>query len=181
MMASAVCGIPTLLRRSAYAAAVFCKRPTLANAGWRLSLAYWEHSGASRSYGKQSRMAPEEARLRPSAGMAGPSCARLSQQVRFSLQGTRESSAYSHADAATVQTHTGDLVMTTENAPDGAAQAQPEAGVYEPQHVAAVEEVARQRQTILHEIKKVIVGQDAVIEELLIALFSRGHCLLVVR
>ncbi len=49
----------------------------------------------------------------------------------------------------------------------------------EPQHVAAVEEVARQRQAILDEIKKVIVGQDAVIEELLIALFSRGHCLLV--
>jgi MoxR-like ATPase len=48
-----------------------------------------------------------------------------------------------------------------------------------PEHVAAVAEVAQQRQAILHEIKKVIVGQDQVIEELLIALFSRGHCLLV--
>ena len=47
------------------------------------------------------------------------------------------------------------------------------------QHIAAVEEIARQRQAILQEIKKVIVGQDNVIEELLIALFSRGHCLLV--
>ena len=42
-----------------------------------------------------------------------------------------------------------------------------------------MEEIATQRQAILGEIKKVIVGQDAVIEELLIALFSRGHCLLV--
>jgi MoxR-like ATPase len=47
------------------------------------------------------------------------------------------------------------------------------------EHVAAVEQVARQRQAILHEIKQVIVGQDRVIEELLIALIARGHCLLV--
>ena len=47
------------------------------------------------------------------------------------------------------------------------------------EHVGAVEEVARQRQAILGEIKKVIVGQDQVIEELLIALLARGHCLLV--
>ena len=40
-------------------------------------------------------------------------------------------------------------------------------------------EVAQQRQAILREIKKVIVGQDKVIEELLIALLARGHCLLV--
>jgi MoxR-like ATPase len=52
-------------------------------------------------------------------------------------------------------------------------------GLSDPQHVATVEEIARQRQVVLQEIKKVIVGQDAVIEELLIALFSRGHCLLV--
>jgi MoxR-like ATPase len=45
--------------------------------------------------------------------------------------------------------------------------------------VAAVEEVAQQRQIIIQEIKKVIIGQDNVIEELLIALLSRGHCLLV--
>ena len=43
----------------------------------------------------------------------------------------------------------------------------------------AVAEIARQRQLILQEIKKVIVGQDAVIEELLIALLAQGHCLLV--
>ncbi len=46
-------------------------------------------------------------------------------------------------------------------------------------HVAAVEEVAQQRQVIIQEIKKVIIGQEDVIEELLIALFARGHCLLV--
>jgi MoxR-like ATPase len=49
----------------------------------------------------------------------------------------------------------------------------------EPEHVAAVAEVARHREAILGEIKKVIVGQDRVIEELLIALLARGHCLLV--
>src|SRR5437868_13100914 len=49
----------------------------------------------------------------------------------------------------------------------------------DPEHVAAVTEVAQQRQAILQEIKKVIVGQDKVIEELLIALLARGHCLLV--
>ncbi|HEX9453072.1 MAG TPA: ATP-binding protein, partial [Candidatus Binatia bacterium] len=32
---------------------------------------------------------------------------------------------------------------------------------------------------MLGEIRKVIVGQDEVIEEVLIALFARGHCLLV--
>lgn len=45
--------------------------------------------------------------------------------------------------------------------------------------IVAVEHVAQQRQIILDEIKKVIVGQDLVIEELLIALLARGHCLLV--
>ena len=49
----------------------------------------------------------------------------------------------------------------------------------EPEHVEAVAEVARHREAILGEIKKVIVGQDHVIEELLIALLARGHCLLV--
>src|SRR4026208_1349247 len=48
-----------------------------------------------------------------------------------------------------------------------------------PEHVAGVAEVAQQRQAILQEIKMVIVGQDKVIEELLIALLARGHCLLV--
>ncbi|WP_089941676.1 AAA family ATPase [Candidatus Entotheonella palauensis] len=43
----------------------------------------------------------------------------------------------------------------------------------------AVAEISRYREAILGEIKKMIVGQDHVIEELLIALLARGHCLLV--
>ena len=35
------------------------------------------------------------------------------------------------------------------------------------------------RKVLLREIKKVIVGQDEVLEQLLIALFCRGHCLIV--
>ncbi len=34
------------------------------------------------------------------------------------------------------------------------------------------------REKILHELKKVIVGQEEVIEEVLIALFAGGHCLI---
>ena len=43
----------------------------------------------------------------------------------------------------------------------------------------AVERLKKGYETIRTELKKVIVGQDQVIEELLIAVFSRGHCLLV--
>jgi len=32
---------------------------------------------------------------------------------------------------------------------------------------------------VLNEIKKVIIGQDPIIEELLISLFSKGHCLII--
>lgn len=42
-----------------------------------------------------------------------------------------------------------------------------------------VEEMGRKRAAVISEIKKVIVGQDKVIEEILVALFCRGHCLLV--
>src|SRR5512144_1111477 len=35
------------------------------------------------------------------------------------------------------------------------------------------------KEDVLGQLRKVIVGQDAVIEELLIALFARGHCLLL--
>ena len=62
---------------------------------------------------------------------------------------------------------------------DDPAVPAPAPGPDDPEHVAAVAEVAQQRQAILQEIKKVIVGQDKVIEELLIALLARGHCLLV--
>ena len=42
-----------------------------------------------------------------------------------------------------------------------------------------IEELARARQRIAREIAKRVVGQEGVIEQLLIALFSRGHCLFV--
>jgi MoxR-like ATPase len=43
----------------------------------------------------------------------------------------------------------------------------------------AVEKLRQARDRIKSEIKKVIVGQDVVIDELLIALLSNGHCLLI--
>jgi MoxR-like ATPase len=45
--------------------------------------------------------------------------------------------------------------------------------------LARVEEMGQKKAEILSEIRKVIVGQDKVIEEVLIALFCKGHCLLV--
>src|SRR5688500_5363860 len=45
--------------------------------------------------------------------------------------------------------------------------------------VAAVARLAEAAQRIKAELARVIVGQDAVIDQLLEALFARGHCLLV--
>jgi len=45
--------------------------------------------------------------------------------------------------------------------------------------IAQIEEFAAKRDSMLGEIRKVIVGQDHVIEEVLIGLFAKGHCLLV--
>lgn len=45
--------------------------------------------------------------------------------------------------------------------------------------VQAVQKLSEAYRQITHELEKVIVGQRAVIEELLIAMFARGHCLLV--
>ena len=45
--------------------------------------------------------------------------------------------------------------------------------------IAEIEEFAGKRDAMLGEIGKVIVGQVRVFEEVLIALFARGHCLLV--
>jgi MoxR-like ATPase len=43
---------------------------------------------------------------------------------------------------------------------------------------AVAERVAEGRERILTEIRKVIVGQDAVIDQVLMALFTGGHCLI---
>jgi MoxR-like ATPase len=45
--------------------------------------------------------------------------------------------------------------------------------------VALLEELRSARHAILIELRKVIVGQDAVVEQLLTVLFANGHCLLV--
>jgi MoxR-like ATPase len=45
--------------------------------------------------------------------------------------------------------------------------------------VRAVEQLKHARERILAELRKVIVGQDQVVDQLLTALFANGHCLLV--
>src|SRR6476661_10675 len=45
--------------------------------------------------------------------------------------------------------------------------------------IAAVQKLKAARELMLGEIRKIIVGQTDVIDSLLIAMFSRGHCLLV--
>ena len=49
----------------------------------------------------------------------------------------------------------------------------------EKQDLEAVEKLNEARNKIKSEIKKVIVGQERVIDELMIALLSNGHCLLI--
>ena len=45
--------------------------------------------------------------------------------------------------------------------------------------VQAVEKLGEARDAIVSELRKAIVGMDEVIDEMMIAIFSRGHCLLV--
>lgn len=45
--------------------------------------------------------------------------------------------------------------------------------------VEAVEALRRAHNDILNETKKVIFGQDQIIKEIIISIFSRGHCLLI--
>jgi MoxR-like ATPase len=49
----------------------------------------------------------------------------------------------------------------------------------ETRDIQAVENLNKAREMITSEIKKVIIGQERVIEEMLIALLSDGHCILV--
>jgi MoxR-like ATPase len=49
----------------------------------------------------------------------------------------------------------------------------------EKEDLVAVEKLNEARNKIKNEIKKVIIGQERVIDELLIALLSNGHCLLI--
>src|SRR5688572_16259813 len=49
---------------------------------------------------------------------------------------------------------------------------------FRPQESAAIRKLGEARAKILEQLSQVIVGQGHVMEELLISLFSRGHCLL---
>src|SRR3989338_6048386 len=45
--------------------------------------------------------------------------------------------------------------------------------------VAAIEQLVKDYKALKQEIHQVIVGQDEVVDQVLISIFSRGHCLLV--
>ena len=45
--------------------------------------------------------------------------------------------------------------------------------------VAAIKKLGETRDAIVSELRKTIVGMDDVIDEMMIAIFARGHCLLV--
>jgi MoxR-like ATPase len=62
---------------------------------------------------------------------------------------------------------------------DSGAQLHPSASPEIDEDVARAETLREAFLRIREEIAKVIVGQDGVVEDLLIAIFSRGHCLLV--
>ncbi len=51
------------------------------------------------------------------------------------------------------------------------------AGIETPDDIALVNKMQQGRDQIIQEIRKVIIGQEEVIDELLIALFAGGHCL----
>ncbi len=55
----------------------------------------------------------------------------------------------------------------------------PEIALQEPDDLQLAERLKRGRDQILAELRKLIVGQDAVIEQALIALFAGGNCLIV--
>jgi len=43
----------------------------------------------------------------------------------------------------------------------------------------AVRRVAHARELLLKEVHKVIIGQDEMIEQMIICIFARGHCLTI--
>ena len=47
------------------------------------------------------------------------------------------------------------------------------------EEIEAVERLGEARDKIVNELRKTIVGMDEVIDEMMIAIFARGHCLLV--
>jgi len=51
--------------------------------------------------------------------------------------------------------------------------------IEEKEDLKLVEKLVEGKKSILEQLHKIIIGQDAVIDELLISLFARGHCLIV--
>ena len=49
----------------------------------------------------------------------------------------------------------------------------------ETEDIQAVEKLGEARDGVVKELRKVIVGMEDVIEEMMIAVFAQGHCLLV--
>ena len=45
--------------------------------------------------------------------------------------------------------------------------------------VEAIDALRVAHEKLLNEVQKVIFGQDKIIKELIIAIFSKGHCLLI--
>jgi len=68
----------------------------------------------------------------------------------------------------------GSTAALSASGPASAAAGSPDAA-----SLAAIDEVKAARQEILREIEKRIIGQHQVIDQLLVALFARGHCLFV--
>ena len=58
-------------------------------------------------------------------------------------------------------------------------QASPEESTLPPDDVAAIDELGKVYQALKDELAKVIIGQEEVVEQLAICLFSRGHALLM--
>src|SRR6187431_3197457 len=56
--------------------------------------------------------------------------------------------------------------------------ASPMAGESIRDEASAIRKLGQAREKIIAQLSQIIVGQHQVIEELLISLFSRGHCLL---
>ena len=64
--------------------------------------------------------------------------------------------------------------------PDDPASEAPDTGTtLPPDDVAAINELGKVYQSLREELGKVIIGQDEVVEQLAICLFSRGHALLM--
>jgi MoxR-like ATPase len=66
--------------------------------------------------------------------------------------------------------------MTTE---PSQAMAEQSGNATEEELLESVDEIAHARESILEQVRKRIYGQTELIEHLLVALFSRGHCLLM--